>query len=304
MMRICSHSPTTLVAHAPAKLNLFLEILGKRSDGFHELESLMCPIDLYDTLAFLDQAEETISLECDLTAVAPSTSANEGEAFPSSADNLVVRALELLRRLSGVRRGMRVKLIKRIPVASGLAGGSSDAAAALWAGNELWRLGLSRAELAELGAELGSDVPFFLVGGAAIARGRGEMLEAVSPLGPLYFVVVRPPQGLSTAEVYRACHAAERPRSVAPLIDALRRGATQQIGRLLHNQLTPAAAGRSKWIHRLRDVFAGQDVCGHQMSGSGTSYFGLCRNARHARRVAARLQGSGVGRVYAVRTSR
>ena len=122
--------------------------------------------------------------------------------MPEGPDNLVVRAVELVRRRAGVRRGAKLLLVKRIPAAAGLGGGSSDAAAALVAANEGWRLGRSRDELADWAAELGSDVPFFLAGGPAICRGRGERVEPVAGLGALDFVVVRPPEGLSTAAVY------------------------------------------------------------------------------------------------------
>ena len=299
---------------APAKLNLFLEVLGKRDDGFHEIETLMYPIGLYDTLVFQDDLSGQVSLTCqqadgpraDVTtsvgqgASATGTSSAAGESLPSGADNLVVRAVELVRKRLGLTRGARLRLVKRIPMAAGLAGGSSDAAAALVAANRVWQLGLSADELAALAGELGSDIPFFLHRGPAVCRGRGEIIEPVDRLGSLAFVVARPPVGLSTPAVYRACRPAGSPRRVAPLIDALRQGRLATAARNLHNQLQAAAESLSPWIARLAGEFARFDCLGHRMSGSGTSYFGWCRDARHARRVAACLRGRGVGQVYAV----
>jgi len=297
------------VFQAPAKLNLFFEVLAKCSDGYHEIETLMCPITLCDSLYFEKEEGEQVELKCER---AREFSGSDGIAWeeaaaddlPDGRDNLVVRAAELLRQRAGERRGARLRLIKRIPIAAGLGGGSSDAAAALRAANEGWDLGFSLEELATLAAELGSDVPFFLVGGAAICRGRGERVEPVSGLGTLDFVVVRPPAGLSTAAVYEVCRPARRPRSVVPLVEALSQGSRERIGRLLFNRLQPAAERLTPWIERLRIAFAKEDFLGHGMSGSGTSYFGLCRHARHARRVARRLQANGVGSVFAVRSCR
>jgi 4-diphosphocytidyl-2-C-methyl-D-erythritol kinase len=291
---------------APAKLNLFLEVLEKRADGFHEIETLMYPIDLFDSLVFRDEPHGEVRLTC-LThgrehsaplAAPPGGSA--AEELPVGGDNLVVRAVELVRRRCAVTRGAQLRLIKRIPLAAGLAGGSSDAAAALFAANRVWRLGLTLDRLAALAAELGSDIPFFLYGGPAVCRGRGEIIEPVSGLGALHFVVARPPTGLSTAEVYRACRSSNQPRRVAGLLDALRHGALAGAAGCLHNALQAAAETLSPWIGRLSREFGRLDFLGHRMSGSGTSYFGLCRHARHARRLAACLRARGVGRVYAV----
>src|SRR5271156_1731329 len=183
---------------APAKLNLFLEVLAKRSDGFHEIETLMVPVAWYDSLHFVSDPGGELSLDCEQIA-------RSAEPVPTGDDNLVLRAVKLLRDRSSVRQGARLRLVKRIPAASGLAGGSSDAAAALVAANLGWQLNWPREKLAPLAAELGSDVPFFLGQGPAICRGRGEIIEPVAGLGPLWFVVVRPPVGLSTPAVYKAC---------------------------------------------------------------------------------------------------
>ncbi len=297
-------SATELVIQAPAKLNLFFEVLAKRTDGYHEIETLMCPIDVYDTLHFREASEGELRFRCRRVIEAGSPSGCGLDEVPDGPENLVVRAVELVRRRAGVRRGAELLLVKRIPAAAGLGGGSSDAAAALLAANEGWRLGRPRDELARWAAELGSDVPFFLAGGPAICRGRGECVTPLDGLHGLSFVVVRPPEGLATAAVYGVCRPAAEPRPVGRLLEALERGDWNEAGRRLWNRLQPAAGRLSPWVRRLEREFAQLDCLGHAMSGSGTSYFGLCRHARHARRSARRLRANGFGTVFAVRSCR
>jgi 4-diphosphocytidyl-2-C-methyl-D-erythritol kinase len=308
---------TYIQIEAPAKLNLFFEVLEKRSDGFHEIETLMAPTNLSDTLMFApEQASAAqhhvaggrpspgeILLECRWAdpgvAIADGVACKLG-TLPPPAENLVVRAAELLRRRAGVTAGATIRLLKRIPAAAGLGGGSSDAAAALVAGNLGWGIDWPHERLAELATELGSDVPFFLQDGAAICRGRGERIEPIGGLSRLHVVVARPPEGLSTAEVYRRCAPGKSQRAVEPLIDALRRGDLRKLGRLIYNRLEEPAAELSDWVARLKSEFAQLGCLAAQMSGSGTSYFGLCHHGVHARQVAGRLRARGVGRVYAL----
>ncbi len=292
------------VVQAPAKLNLFFEVLAKRDDGYHEVETLVYPIDLYDTLYFKEDSSGRISLGCQKGSGSWGPLDSGLRAVPTGADNLAVRAVELLRSRAGVRQGAQLRLVKRIPSAAGLGGGSSDAAAALLAANAGWHLGWSPAQLQALGAEVGSDVPLFFASGPAICQGRGEQVVPTPVAGPLYFVVVRPPVGLSTAAVYGACDVPRAPRPLLPLLDALRRGDLAAAGRLMFNRLESAAEKLSPWVKRLRGEFSRAGCLGHQMSGSGTCYFGLCRHARHARHVARRLQANGVGIAYAVHGSR
>jgi 4-diphosphocytidyl-2-C-methyl-D-erythritol kinase len=300
---------------APAKLNLFFEVVAKRPDGFHEIITLMAPLDIYDTITVSDVwplqgavANDPVVLECGWAPglKAPRPVSNEAvnpgrvetEELPKGNDNIAVRAINLLRERAGLERHAKVRLTKRIPSAAGLGGGSSDAAAALVAANVAWNIGWSRQRLGQLAAELGSDVPFFLHSGPAVCRGRGEQIETVERFGRLQVVVVRPPAGLSTAAVYRVCRPNIVPRPVEPLLDSLRRGNVRQLGRRMHNALQGAATSLTPWIDRLAYEFARMDCLGSQMSGSGTSYFGLCRNARHAQAVAHRLKGRRIGRVF------
>ncbi len=303
-MRI-HRSAVGVAVEAPAKVNLFFEVLDKRTDGYHEIETLMVPIGLYDTLYFFkEDSSSRVELDCRWAVGCRRPDAFGLGELPQGVENLVVRAVELLRKRTGARHGAKLRLVKRIPAAAGLGGGSSDAAAALVAANEVWGLGHSPAELASLAAEIGSDVPFFLGRGAAICRGRGEKIEALAGLADLHFVVVRPPAGLSTAAVYGACRPARNPRPLAPLREALQRGDLAEVGRRLFNRLEPAARSLSPWIKRLMDELEKEDCPGHLMSGSGTCCFGLCRHARQARRVARRLEVNGVGMAFAVRASR
>lgn len=297
-------SPLGWVVHAPAKLNLFFEVLAKRGDGYHEIETLVYPINLFDTLYFSEDSTRQINLGCRRVS---GVWGRRGEALgnvPPGPENLVVRAVELLRRRAGGSDGGTLRLVKRIPSAAGLGGGSSDAAAALTLANDAWGLGWSPAQLSRLGSELGSDVPSFFARGPAVCRGRGEQVEPVAGLGLLHFVVVRPPAGLSTADVYRACRPGREARPLGPLLDALAQGNLAAAGRFLFNRLESAARKLSPWIDRLRAEFERTDCLGHQMSGSGTCYFGLCRHARHARRVAKRVQAKGLGIAFAARGSR
>ena len=195
-----------------------------------------------------------------------------------------------------------MKLIKRIPAAAGLGGASSDAAAALIAGNFAWGLNWPLDRLLQIAAQLGSDVPFFLTRGAAVCRGRGEQLETIRS-SRLHVVLVRPPVGLSTPQVYRHCQPKRDHVGAASLIATLVRGQAATVGRQLVNDLQTAAASLTPWIQRLENEFSRQGVLGHQMSGSGSSYFGLCRSRRHARRVAARLRARNIGTVITAATT-
>ncbi len=287
----------TIEVTTPAKINLFLEVLGRRADGFHEIETVLTAVSLFDTLRFTPLAGGDLQLTCRWAAWPP------GEEIPTGPENLAWRAADVLRQRAGVSAGAAIELVKRIPAAAGLGGASSDAAATLVAANLAWRLDWPRERLVELAAELGSDMPFFLLGGAARALGRGERLQPLAA-GRLHIALVRPPVGLSTAAVYGACRPRERPIGSARLGAALARGDAAAVGRELTNGLTSAAAGLTPWIAELQHEFQRQGVLGHQMSGSGSSCFGLCRHARQARRVARRLRARRLGQAAACTTAR
>lgn len=250
-------SKTKLVINACAKINLGLRVLGKRSDGYHEIETLFQSIDLHDTLTL----ELTESAEISLEISSP-------WALPKGQENLVYRAAELIRARFGIADGVHVRLEKRIPVGAGLGGGSSDAAATLVGLNELFRLALNSAKLQELALQLGSDVPYFFVGGLCRGRGRGELLEKLPErLADHIFVLTMPPRSaLSTAEVYRHYD------------ELCRQGWQPPPARLYEdidcaNDLEDAALALCPALHALRKLLKELEPELWGMSGSGPTYY-------------------------------
>ncbi|MEX2027172.1 MAG: hypothetical protein WEH44_07720 [Pirellulaceae bacterium] len=300
-----------VLVHTPAKINLFLEVLARRADGFHEIETLMGPVTMFDTLELIPRNDGELRLTCCWAGgmrargrrPSPASAADEQHRceplgdLPEGEQNLVYRAAARLRERSGCTYGADIRLTKRIPSASGWGGASSDAAAALVAANVAWRLHWPLARLAELAAELGSDIPFFLRGGWAVCRGRGERIEPVRG-ARLHVAVVRPKTGLSTAQVYGQCRPAAIGRSVSPLRAGLSAGDWRTIRSGMFNRLAEAASGLNPSIRRLPDRLGRLGCVAQQMSGSGSSCFGICRSARHARRVAAQLRSQSVGEAY------
>ena len=261
---------------APAKLNLCLRVLGKRPDGYHEIETLFERIDLADELTFEPEPRE-------LTLTCTDSELSCGEV------NLIIKAARLLQQACGVARGARIHLIKRIPIAAGLGGGSSDAAAALVGLNALWECGLDRSALAPLAAQLGSDVPFFLLEEPfAIGRGRGELCEPLPAAAPLTQVLVVPAERLSTKDVYAAEGfglTAPRP-SIRMIAHALRNGSLGELAEGLSNDLEPEAIRRCPVIAAIQARLRDLGCLGVLMSGSGSSVFGLCADATQAQRIA------------------
>lgn len=294
----------TLVVHSPAKLNLFLEVLGKRTDGYHELETLMVTLGQYDTLRFSEETSaDSTSSNIYLTCHWAGPPACSPGPLPTGNDNLVVRAAQLLRDVSGTSRGVRIELTKRIPLAAGLAGGSSDGAATLMALNQLWELGFSGQKLLELAARLGSDVAFFLARTpAAICRGRGELIEPVAQPMRLHFVISKPASGLSTAEVFRQCRVAVEPHSARSLVSNLCAGHLSRAATHLYNALQAPAEHLNSDVVRLRRLFSRLPFFGHQMSGSGTSYFGICAQREQALALAAQVRSAGSDYVFVAST--
>ena len=261
-----------LVVEAPAKLNLFLEVLGRRPDGYHDLATVMAPIDVCDTLEL--RPASRFSLEV------------EGAELPGT--NTIVKAWRALRRRRRVP-AVRVRLIKRIPAGSGLGGGSSDAAAFLRAMDLLAGPGLP---IEAVAAETGSDVNFFLQDRPALCTGRGER---VAPLGfplPLWAVVAWPGVGLSTADVYRRVRESlTRPRR--PVMDFLNRASRPGLGRLgrvLFNRLEEAALELRPELKALLGRMSRLPFAGVRMTGSGSAVYGLCRGREEARGLARRLR--------------
>jgi 4-diphosphocytidyl-2-C-methyl-D-erythritol kinase len=275
---------------APAKLNLFLEVLGRRPDGYHNIESVMVAVNLHDRLTFAPDATGRITLSCD------------DPSLPTGSENLVVKAAERLKRSRNCPSGALIRLEKQIPAQAGLGGGSSDAAATLVGLDLLWNLQTPPDQLDELAGEIGSDVAFFLHAPAALCRGRGERVEPLPLPHPFYFVLVCPPSGLQTAEVYRHLIPPEQPLPAQPVLEALSLGDPAALGRSVFNRLQTVAEGIRPALAQVREALEAQRplVSGHLLSGSGTAYFGLCPNLDAARCAARALEKPGLGSVRVV----
>lgn len=253
----------------------------------------MACVDLYDTLVLRPEA-----------VAGRITLGVTGEALPSDSRNLVVRAAEMLQERSGKRPGVRIELTKRIPIQAGLGGGSSDAAATLVALNMMWQLGLGIDALGELGRQLGSDIPFFLVARSAVCRGRGEHVEALPRHAPLDLVLVIPPCRLSTAEVFRRgpIDLTEPRRPLAPVLKALASGRASALGPFLFNRLTAAAYRLQPDLTAWAAGLAGLNGCAYGMTGSGTAHYVLCSDRPHAQTIASAVRASGWGQVHVTQT--
>jgi 4-diphosphocytidyl-2-C-methyl-D-erythritol kinase len=276
---------------APAKLNLSLAVLERRADGFHEIESLMVPVSLADTLHVAPAAAPGIRLRVRYGAgLAAGPAAALARDVPADAGNLVVRAADLLAREAGIDRGLDIELVKEIPSGAGLGGGSSDAAAVLAAAARVWGLDWSTDRLAALGARIGSDVPWFFAGGAAIASGRGERIDPVGGLPPLAAVIGCPATGLSTAAVYGRCVPdAARRGDAARLAAALASGGLRAALPFLHNDLESPARSLSPAIDRLLAALGAAGGFAPRLTGSGSACFALAHTLAEAEAVAARL---------------
>jgi len=297
-----------IVVRAPAKLNLALAVLARRSDGFHEIESLVAPVTLHDTLRVRACAEPGIGLAVRFGGrLATRPGAALAGDVPVDATNLVVRAAAALAREAGLGRdgdvpGLRIDLVKRIPSGSGLGGGSSDAAAVLLAAARVWGIDWPRSRLAAIGAAIGSDVPVFFAGGAAIVRGRGERVEPVPGIPPLHAVIARPEAALATAAVYARCTPDGGLRGSSDrLAEALAAGRFRRSASLMHNSLEPPARGLCPAVDRLLHDFARMGAVRPLLTGSGSAVFAVVRTAPEARRLAARLEMAGWPGVFPVR---
>lgn len=265
----------------PAKLNLFFELLDKRGDGFHEIETVMSTVSLFDDLQFSVRNDGLLRL----TIIQEGCTASE--SIPTDERNLILQAMSRLKTSYGTADlGCDVFLRKRIPSAAGLGGASGNAAGALLAANWIWKLGLSQQQLDSIGAEIGSDVPFFFHGGLSRCTGRGEVIETVDAPAGMAIVIAKPEEGLSTAAVYGKCSVPQQPESAADILQHLQVGSWNKVGEHLFNRLERFAMSMTPAIGELKEIFDQLNCVGHQMSGSGSSYFGIFRNAADAHRAA------------------
>jgi 4-diphosphocytidyl-2-C-methyl-D-erythritol kinase len=303
----------------PAKVNLQLSVGPPRGDGYHDLVTVFHAVSLFDEVTVRPAAKASVRVT------------GEGSAsVPAGRANLAARAARALASVALARRvkpAVHIDIRKRIPVAAGLAGGSADAAAALVACNELWGTGLTQAELRDVAASVGSDVPFALLGGTAIGQGRGELLTAALTTGTYHWVLAFSSGALSTPEVYAACDRlrsarpsgarnatppADAPASGTPagapeasvgaptlsteLMAALRAGDAAAVGPLLSNDLQPAAISLRPGLRRTLKAGREFGALGSIVSGSGPTCAFLAADAARARELAVALTGAGVCR--------
>jgi 4-diphosphocytidyl-2-C-methyl-D-erythritol kinase len=293
----------SVTARVPAKVNLQLSVGPLREDVYHDVVTVYHAVSLFDEVT-VTAAERTSVV----------VTGEGGPAVPLGPANLAVRAAVALARATGRRGkgsgGVRIEIRKRIPVAAGLGGGSADAAAALVACNELWRTGLGTSELAEVGARIGSDVPFALTGGTAVGLGRGERLTTALVTGTYHWVLAFGATGLSTPDVYAACdrlRAARRGKDGQPpaigepqlstgLMAALRSGDPAAVGPLLSNDLQPAALSLQPLLRQALQAGKEHGALGAIVSGSGPTCAFLAKSAAGARDLAVAVTGAGVCR--------
>jgi 4-diphosphocytidyl-2-C-methyl-D-erythritol kinase len=260
---------TTIEILAPAKLNLLLKIIGKRVDGYHELVSILVPVALYDKLK-ISKSEKGLEVYW-----------SGRELLPKGQNNLINRAAVSFFEKTGIRKGAKITVIKKIPVASGLGGGSSDAAAALKGLNQLWGSPLSKGDLEKLALPLGADVPFFLLQRPAIARGIGEILQPIKNFPSFWYVVVSPDLMVSTAWAYKMSKFKLTKKENLNKIENSE-NVSFNIPDMLSNDLEIVTLGKYPFLYSIKTSLIESGALGALMTGSGPSIFGLFDSEKKA----------------------
>ncbi|MCY9034872.1 4-(cytidine 5'-diphospho)-2-C-methyl-D-erythritol kinase [Bacillus inaquosorum] len=278
-----------ILEKAPAKINLSLDVTRKRPDGYHEVEMIMTTIDLADRIELTELAEDEVRVS------------SHNRFVPDDQRNLAYQAAKLIKDRYNVKKGVSIMITKVIPVAAGLAGGSSDAAATLRGLNKLWNLNLSAEELAELGAEIGSDVSFCVYGGTALATGRGEKIKHISTPPHCWVILAKPTIGVSTAEVYRQLKLVdvEHP-DVQGMIEAIEEKSFQKMCSRLGNVLESVTLDMHPEVAMIKNQMKRFGADAVLMSGSGPTVFGLVQYESKVQRIYNGLRGF-CDQVYAVR---
>jgi len=271
-----------------AKLNLTLEILGKYPDGYHQITSVMQTIELHDTLSF--KLEEAIQLECNVTSL----------VFPN---NLVLKAAELLKKTTGVNKGVHISLEKRIPMASGLGGGSSNAAITMQALNELWGLQLSPNYIKQLAPKLGSDVAFFLEGGTALVSGRGEEVVPLPPFPQSWIVILKPQISIpnKTATMYgnlKPSHFTNG-RHTKEMVASIK-GSSNNLARICYNAFEQVAFKQFDELEKCKQHFLNAGASKVHLAGAGPVIFAIMKDRAQAEQVYYEL--SATQEVYLTHT--
>lgn len=265
---------------APAKINLSLDALSKREDGYHDVEMVMTTIDLSDHLTIETMEENRIILDV------------QAHFIPEDKRNLIYQAAMLLKQRFNVKQGVKIVIDKQIPVSAGLAGGSSDAAATLHSLNHLWNLGLSLEELVELSTEIGSDIAFCLYGGTALASGRGEIITPLSMLPSCWVVLAKPSISISTPSIYKDLNL-ERVQhpDTERLIQGIKEQNLDEIFASTGNVLETVTLERYPLVKQIKERMLAFGAETALMSGSGPTVFGLVKNYSRAKRMYNSLRG-------------
>lgn len=277
---------------AYGKINLGLDVLRRRPDGYHDLKMIMQTVDIYDDLTFRKRKESGIALEI------------EGADLSAGTDNLICRAAALLLQEKNITEGVEITLKKRIPIAAGMAGGSADAAAALRGLNTLFALGCSAEELQKLGVKLGADIPYCLVGGTMLSEGIGEILTPLTPPPACHLVVAKPPIDVSTAFVYghlQADRLAFHP-DIDGMAQALAVGDLKGVTDRMGNVLETVTEREYPVIGELKDLMREMGAENALMSGSGPTVFGICKEKDRASQIAAAIEEKGLADAVFVTT--
>jgi 4-diphosphocytidyl-2-C-methyl-D-erythritol kinase len=297
---VTSASPPPVIAKAPAKINLILRVGSPDHTGYHPLVTVFQAVDVWDQVAVSPAESDQLVIEGSVDV----------SGVPTDQSNIVWRAVEALARIRQHREPLAITITKTIPVAGGMAGGSADAAATLVAINELWQMGLTRQELADIAATLGADVPFSLLGGLALGEGRGDVLTPLTRSQPLYLVCVSSPLALSTPLVYKTLDERREGRDVIlpTLSDSELAGVTGNdvtgIIDILANDLQPATLQLAPTVQHHLDALDQAGALASLVSGSGPTVFGLCRDATHSANVADAVRGRGLSATETMSTPR
>lgn len=251
-----------LIIESYGKVNLALDILYKRDDGYHEISSIMQRINLKDKLIFKDRKEGIIIESND-------------QRVPRDFTNLVHKAWKTLREITGIDRGIHIYIEKNIPIAAGLAGGSSNGAATLQALNTLWDLRLSDRELMDIGVGLGADIPFCIMGGTALAQGIGEKLKSISPFSNRHILLCNPDIEISTKYAYSKVDPNGKRLDIEKIIQYIESGDTRCVAKNMENKMEIPIIEEYPIIQDIKDIMIKNGALGALMSGSGPTVFGI-----------------------------
>ena len=273
----------SIVIKAMAKVNLGLDVLRRRENGYHDVKMVMQTVNLYDTLT-LSKIDEGIVI-----------TTNTGE-LPLNEDNLIYKAAKLLLEYVDKKAGVSIHLDKRIPIAAGMAGGSTDAASTLLGINKLYNLDLTKEELAEVGVKIGADVPYCIYGGTYLSEGIGEVLTKLPDAPDCYVVIAKPGIGVSTKYVYENLHieTVEKHQDIDGMIDAIKTGSLDGVTEKMENVLETVTIKRYPEIETMKKCLLENGAENALMSGSGPTVFGIFKEEKIAKQALSKLQKTGL----------